>query len=212
MKNKNIIVFDFDGVIADSTLAKLEVAIDIIKDMGVKINDINFEEAIKILRNDGYIKLLRKLNFPLLKAAKLVIEIKKRQFNSQSKIKPITGIQKVLRELSKECDLYILTGNSEEFITDFLHEFKIFKYFVRIFSDSQNKGKEKLFSKFKSDYAESISNGYYVGDEVLDIVNSQKIGLKCIAVTWGITSKEQLLKYKPYAIADKPADILKFGK
>jgi Predicted phosphatases len=52
------------------------------------------------------------------------------------------------------------------------------------------------------------SETYYVGNEALDVEAADRAGIKGIATTWGGFNQEELRKAKPFAIIDKPMDLV----
>lgn len=212
MVTKSIVAFDFDGVVADSVTTQIKIALEIAKSMNLNVNNLNVDEVKDLVTNEGYLAVLKKMKFPVLKIPLLLSKIKSEQGARINQIKIVDNIEKVLNTLSLDRKLFILTGNREDYILPFLKRYDLTKYFKGIYSDKNNEGKEIVFNNFYNDNANIIKNGYYIGDEVADIINSRKIGLKCIASSWGITSRVLLEKNNPFAIAKNPMDILEFIK
>jgi phosphoglycolate phosphatase len=212
MINKKIVVFDFDGVIADSFATQLEAALEIIEEMGIDRPKMTIEEIKDFVRINGHLELLKLINFPKFKIFNLLSLVKKKQGQKIITVKIFKGIKIVLKKLAKKYDLYLLTGNTNTYIDPFLKSYKIDKLFKGMYSDTLDKGKKVVFNNFNNDHKDEILNSYYIGDEVSDINDSQKIGFKCIASTWGITSVERLSASNPYAIATSPLDIMNYIK
>jgi phosphoglycolate phosphatase len=49
---------------------------------------------------------------------------------------------------------------------------------------------------------------FYVGDEVRDIVAAVRVGMEPVAVSWGYQAKGALAGYHPYALLDKPEELI----
>lgn len=67
------------------------------------------------------------------------------------------------------------------------------------------------FIKLKIALIRCISNkptGYIIGDTEYEIIAGKVLGLKTIAVTWGMRDKKTLEQYHPDAIVDRPYEIL----
>lgn len=53
----------------------------------------------------------------------------------------------------------------------------------------------------------TLEESIYVGDSEVDIETAQNAGMDCILCTWGFRRREDLMKYNPKYVADKPMDI-----
>lgn len=52
----------------------------------------------------------------------------------------------------------------------------------------------------------------YVGDETRDVEAAKKVGVKVIAVTWGINSEKILRKQNPDYLIVKPKELIEVLK
>ena len=50
-------------------------------------------------------------------------------------------------------------------------------------------------------------NVIYIGDSNVDMETGRNAGVRTIGVTWGFRTREELEAYKPWRIADSPADL-----
>ena len=50
----------------------------------------------------------------------------------------------------------------------------------------------------------------YVGDSDVDRETAKNSGLDCISVTWGFRDRKLLETLNPYALIDKPLDLLQY--
>ena len=210
MKKMNTIIFDFDGVIANSLDVKVDIAVKIINEMGIKFDSMNKSSIKELIRTKGYLWLLKKIKFPFYKVPSLLSRMNLEQSKNNDKIKIVPSIKNVLAKLSKNNRILMLTGNNEDFIKSFLDRYRITNFFEKIYSDKKVKGKENVFEEFFTENLVDINKTFYVGDEISDITNSKKYKIKSIACTWGLTSSENLVKSSPDFIANKPSEIYKY--
>ncbi len=70
-------------------------------------------------------------------------------------------------------------------------------------------GKDRLLQRILSviDLERSSERVIFVGDETRDIEAAKKVDINSIAVTWGFTAKEGLLKESPELILDNPRHL-----
>jgi phosphoglycolate phosphatase len=203
---QKVILFDFDGTIADS----FQVMIKIINTLSEKYKFQQIEEAdIEKLRGETISNLFKILHVPFIKLPLLARDTKAMQKKEISNIKPIDGIKESLAELEKAgYALGILTSNGRENVLEFLQKnnLDVFTYFS---FDSSLFGKDKVLNKFMKQHNLSKDQVIYVGDEIRDIEASFRAGVSMIAVAWGFNSKEGLLKYRPDYIIDKPGELIR---
>jgi len=204
-----IILFDFDGTIADSFDNFLEI-VDIVSDK-YHLNKVSPNE-IDSLRSEGAINVLRKLKIPIYKIPFIARDIKKMQKEKMLEIKPFKNLPEVLNELNKMgFKLGILTSNARENVSEFLemNNINVFEY---IYDNASLFGKDRTINKFVKNQNIQKDDLIYVGDEIRDIHGCQKAGVKIISVSWGFNSKVGLEKNHPDYLIDKPEEILEIIK
>lgn len=208
------IIFDFDGTIADSFGAMMEIFEEHKKEFGF---DKFGDEELKVYREQGVAELIKKRKISIWKILKILRVGKKLMNKKIISVKPFKGIREILIELkNRGLILGIISTNSEENIRKFLKKNKIevFDYVV---------GKGSLFGKkrvIKNILKKSPSIGsglkkdevLYVGDEVRDIEACKKIGIKIAAVAWGFSDEKLLKKNKPDFLVKEPDELIKILK
>jgi phosphoglycolate phosphatase len=202
---KKIIVFDFDGTIADTFPEAVKVLNEILPSFGLRKVE---REDLKIFRSEGTRKTLKQLKIPWIKIIrinkKLMTELKGRvEF-----LELIRGMDKTLKELkNRGYKLGILTGNLKESVEKFLNknDLEIFDF---IYSGGGILGKHLAIKKMMKKEGLKKEDFVYVGDEVRDIEACKKVGVKIISVAWGFNDYDALGKYKPDWLIKKPEEIL----
>ena len=161
------------------------------------------------LRSEDAKTLIKRLKIPLYKIPLLARDMKIMQQQQITQIKSFNGLPEVLHKLkSKGYLLGILTSNGKENVKLFIKNNNI-DIFTFIYSDTSIFGKDKVIRNFLKQNAITKEQVYYIGDEIRDIQACQKVGIKIIAVSWGLNSKEGLAKYHPDFLIDKPVELLK---
>lgn len=195
------VIFDFDGTIADSFGATL----NILEELTVENNLSNIlRENINYYRSKSGRELMKELKVPFYKLPLIVSEVRQRMKVLVPDLKPIKGIKSEIQKLhDSNYSLGIITSNSIENVKIFLsnNDFNLFDF---IYSDSNIFGKDKVINKCLRKHGLIKESVVYVGDEIRDIEASKKSGIKVIAVTWGFNSKEGLVKYSPDVLVEDP--------
>lgn len=195
---KKIVLFDFDGVIADSYAVGLQA---------ILISDPSMtEEAWMSMFNGNTNNWKKEVNKEIAeRKEKLFFDIYTPLMINSAK--PFPGIKKVIIELSRFYKLIIISSNITSPIKEFLEKFEMDKYFDEIMgNDVHNSKVEKnrmVFKKHKVDPSECI----FITDTLGDINEANHAGIKSIGVAWGFQKKENLLKGNPLQIAEKPEEL-----
>jgi phosphoglycolate phosphatase len=119
------------------------------------------------------------------------------------------GMKKCLFDLKKNgFHLAILSSNLKKNIKKFIKAkgIDIFDYFH---CSTHILGKGSAIKKFLKVNHLKKNEAIYVGDEMRDIDACKKVGIKMIGVSWGLHTKEALLKSGVDFLVEKPSEILK---
>ena len=201
-----VIIFDFDGTIADSLDAVVNITNRLAVEFGhqpVSLEDI---EKIKNLSSSQIIKFS---GVSFFKLPFLLRKVRTRLHNQVQDLKPFPGIKETFTELKNlGYKLGIITSNSKENVSIFLKENDFIDLFDFIYSAPTIFGKHKVINSFSKKQDMQINEMVYVGDETRDIEAARKSRIKVISVSWGFNSKEVLAKHHPDFLIDKPSELL----
>ncbi|MFA7319813.1 MAG: HAD-IA family hydrolase [Parcubacteria group bacterium] len=205
--NRRMILFDFDGTIADSFKEMMEIFNEVADEYGY---DKIKEDNVLLLRNLSSQELIKKFDIPKWKLPFVIRKAKKIFNRRMPSIAMADGMRELLRRL-KDQNYYlgILTSNSEKNVRDFLERQEI-DVFDAVFSESSLFGKSKALKKIMRRFGLKPREVVYIGDETRDIEAAKKSGAAAVAVCWGFNSKKILKRYAPDHIADQPDDLLKY--
>lgn len=192
VNNNLTLVFDFDGTIVD-IMGQLDKTIQIYNriamESGFRIVD---KSEVETLRSMGSKDFFKSLNVPVFKLPKLIKSFQKEMKSNIGSLKPVAGINKVLKKLHKNgFKMGILTSNSRENVEIFLrnHDLEVFDF---IYSGSSAFGKDKVMKKMIKEQGLVPVNVIYFGDETRDVEASHKVGFRVMAVSWGMNNEEVL--------------------
>jgi phosphoglycolate phosphatase len=202
-KQISTIIFDFDGTIADSAEIFIESLAEVLHRPA-----LTEAEAIE-LSNLSFFQVVQRLGVKKWQLPWVSYKGRKKILAKMDRVKIFDGIPEALKELSAKYDLYILTSNSDTAVRDFLDKYKVKIYFKNVYTGSSLAGKAKKLQKLLTKEKLDVKDCVYIGDETRDIEASKQIGMKCIAVGWGYSSRKALLSLKPDKFANTPTQLIK---
>ncbi|MGC1479386.1 MAG: HAD-IA family hydrolase [Chthoniobacterales bacterium] len=200
-----VVVFDFDGTLADTFQTSWEILNSMAKDF--KYRPLLAEEidGARDLSTRGMIRLLgipkRKLPAISRQGVRLLKEC-------IHEIEPLPGIPEMLKNLNdRGLRMGVVTSNSVENVQAFAenHDLEVFE-FVR--SSSRLGGKAREIRKVMRRLGFRAADALYVGDETRDIEACRSAGIRCAAVTWGYNSQKALEAQRPHWMLERPEELV----
>ncbi len=201
-----VIIFDFDGTIADT----LDALVTIANSLAVKFNYKQITpEELAILRNLNSRQIIKKSGISLLQIPFLVKKVKSELKQQIQHLSTIPDIKEALIKLNNQGHrMGIITSNSTENVTAFLHKNEIEDLFDFIHSGITIFGKTRIINNFLKQEHLKPEEVIYIGDETRDIESTKKAHVKVIAVSWGFNSREVLAAENPDFLIDHPSELL----
>lgn len=202
---KLTLLFDFDGTLADTLMA----IVDIVNRIGLeyelkKIDDVELQK----IRSMEVKELIKYSGISLLEVPFFVSRVRKMLKKDIENIKPISGIPEVLRHIFRESyDMHIVTSNSKENVEKFLKKTDL-DFFSSVNSERNIWGKGKALKNFLKKRGINSNEAVYLGDEIRDIEAAREAGLRIISVGWGFNDIERLRKHDPDWLIKAPEEIL----
>jgi len=121
----------------------------------------------------------------------------------------VEGIKEALFELKQQgYRLGVLTSNSKKNVCAFMAHNGMTEVFDFIYSGKNLFGKDKVMVQMLAREGLAKEAVLYVGDELRDIEASRKVGLRVIAVTWGLFGKEALEALNPDAVVETSEELV----
>jgi phosphoglycolate phosphatase len=205
-RNWKVIIFDFDGVLADSLQMMLSYSAQVCLELGYPCQPSPADlEALDPMSFDS---LGRQLNLPeaLIPAYKArVFE----RFTSGEELPPIfDGMTEVVSALAVSYPLGLVTGNTSGVVRSFLERYNLFDRFGLILCVDDPGTRVKKIRRIIKELGDQNAEVYLVGDAVSDIHAAREVGVKSIAVTWGHQSREKLVTARPDFLVDSPGGLL----
>ncbi|WP_017293110.1 HAD-IA family hydrolase [Geminocystis herdmanii] len=205
---ETVLIFDFDGTLADSRKTLVEIANNLALEFG--FDRVTEDEMLRLSHLSSR-DIFYESPIPPYKIPFLLRRVKKELNQKIASLEPFDGIQEALSSLKKQgYRLGILTSNLKENVVDFLNNNNLDEYFDFVYSASTLFGKHKILKKIIKKHNLCREKVIYVGDETRDIEAAKKSQIKVIAVTWGFNSASVLAKYEPDFIIHLPEQLTEF--
>ncbi|KYC42952.1 carotenoid oxygenase [Scytonema hofmannii PCC 7110] len=207
---QKVIIFDFDGTVADTLDALVVIANRLAEEFGyIPIAP----EELALLRNLSSREVINYSGISVFRIPFLVKRVKAALKNKIKELKPILGIKEALIKLKSEGHrLGIITSNSQENVRDFLNANELDNLFEFIYSGVTIFGKTTIINNVLRQKQIKLQEAIYVGDETRDIEASKKANIKVVAVTWGFNSQEVLAQQNPDFLINHPSELLEVVK
>lgn len=203
--NNKVIVFDFDGTIADTH----RYIVEITNRLADEFKFLKIEPStIESMKNKTAKDMISILKVPIMKIPAILSRGKAEFAKEITSLKPFDGLRETLSRIKSEgVTIGILSSNSLSNIITFLenHDLKMFDF---IHSTTKVWSKNTCLKKLMKSNGYTHENILYVGDETRDITAAQKLGIKIAAVTWGYNSEEILKENNPDFIIKKPEELI----
>ncbi|MEW5894733.1 MAG: HAD-IA family hydrolase [Candidatus Omnitrophota bacterium] len=202
---KTVLIFDFDGTIADTHHYIVELSNRLSKEFHYKKI---LPEELPELKDKTAHEIIQHLKVPLTKVPAIVSRAKKEFQKDIQALEPIKGLKEALHYLkSAGTCIGILSSNAADNIKAFLRNHDL-DFFDFTHSTTSIWGKHICLNKVISQNGLKKEDVVYVGDEIRDIDAAKKLGVKVAAVTWGYNSAKALKKMNPDFLLEDPQDLL----
>lgn len=182
------IIFDFDGVIADT----FDILFAISQELHPETKRDDF-----LAHHDGNVYEEPRIMFTDESAARLYQEYRNRLTPSHIQ----NALNPVLR-LAKNYRLYIISSNDETGINAVLENSGLTHCFQAVLGYDTHKSKIEKFKMLERDYGVDLKKAVFITDTLGDIKEAKKLGITTIAQTFGSHPRERLEQGEPYKIVD----------
>ena len=201
---KELLIFDFDGTIANTLL----IALEILNEIGSEFSIPHIEEHQLVgLKSKSARELIKMSGLSWWQIPRFLHQARLRFKAHLHKIPPIEGMPEVIESFRTQgCRVGILTSNSEEGVRNYIRTYQLGE-FEFVISPRTIFGKAREIKKILKHNHLSTEQVAMIGDEVRDMVAARKAGVDGIAVVWGFNSPEILQNSNPSLIVHSPAEL-----
>ena len=202
-----VIIFDFDGTIADTLAAIADITNRLAPIFGFSPAG---PEKIKFFQTLSAQQLLKQSEISVFKLPFLLRRVKSELSREVQRLSLIPGVREALTALSAEGHtLGIVTSNSANNVHLFLKKHDLVSLFSFIHTGATLFGKSKVLKRVLRRNQLKAAQVLYVGDETRDIEAAQKTSIRVVAVSWGFNSRQALISKTPDFLIDHPHELVR---
>lgn len=194
----NVIMFDFDGTIANT----LKLADQVYLELSTRYQLKHFTKAeIHELKHLSFQERLKMHHISVFKLPRMIRRTRKIVSKIILTTEPFPGIKDLIQTLIDEHYIVtIVSSNAKRNIESFLNHHQ-FPHFHHILGNASFFGKDRLIKKLMKRHQDG--RFLYIGDETRDIISTKEVSCPVVAVSWGFDEYEMLQKAEPdYLVFD----------
>lgn len=205
--NYRLVVFDFDGTLADSMAATVHIFQTIGPRLGLKpFHDL---EAARRMPTR---KVLKAVGCTFWKMPKIIRAFQAAAAEHAPHLKLHSGVPDALAALhARGTRLGILSSNREANIRTCLAANGVEDLFAFVVGHPQLFGKARAIRRIRRRERVEAADMVYVGDESRDLDAAKKAGVSVAAVGWGYHAPELLAGMNPTLMLHQPADLTRLA-
>jgi phosphoglycolate phosphatase len=197
-----LIIFDYDGTLTNTFEFNYRVIKKYLKTQNIKFNKKDF---IWIGSKNPF-ERFKQFGLTTKQINDLIFDLEKESIAKDSSTLRYAGIKNLIKKISKEHKVMVISSNTGKVIKHFLKNNKMTKYITEIQGAEKEKSKviklKKIIKKYKQD-------AIYIADSAGDVIEARQAKVKSVAVSWGFTPLKILKLVKPNYLVNKPEQILK---
>ena len=205
-----IIIFDFDGVLADSLDSLFALNLEAAKEIGKSLTQEQYLSGFEGHINE---RLADALDLTDDEQDRFVSEKARlfSQYANHETIKLFDFAEQMVMDASVLGELWIASSSPCEVIKDILNEKNLLQYFT-VINGKIREPKELFFRRALAEHVDE--EVFFITDTVGDIKAAKKTGHKIhlLAVSWGYHHSKLLLNEAPDLFATESGQVLEYIK
>ncbi len=210
-------IFDWDGTLADTRHPIVVSFHRALKEIGLDVSTEYIERRIGIGASETFRDILRSqgrvVDDVLVK--QLVARKSEVQVELANEVKLFEGAEELLARLQGKIHVALASMNNRTVIGHLIEVKGLEKYFAYVMTGdrvSHSKPDPEIFLKTASELNVKPDRCVVFEDSIFGVKAAKSAGMRCIAVTTGVYSKEELNREKPDLIVKslKDSEIARF--
>jgi phosphoglycolate phosphatase len=203
-----LIIFDFDGVLADTLHDLIKYGQEVCDELGIK-HVVN-KDDLSNLEIMSFASFGRACEVPEHLVDEFVQRCLKRFFEKKSPPAIFNGLSTIVRNLANNHTIAVITTNTSQNVHAFLIEHGLDDCIHAVYGiDTPGSKAQKISIARNMFSADTMQEPVFmVGDSLSDIRAAKEAFVTSIAVTWGHQGLEHLLRGDPDYVVYFPHDII----
>jgi phosphoglycolate phosphatase len=203
-----LIIFDFDGVLADTLNDLIKFGQDVCDELG--ISHVVKKEDLSNLEIMSFATFGRACEVPEDLIDEFVQKCLKRFVEKKTAPAIFNGMSAIVRKLAVHNTLAIISTNSSQNVKAFLSEHGLNEYIHGVYGIDIPGTKAQKISFARKQFSTDPKREpvFMVGDSLSDINAAKEASVTSIAVTWGHQSLEHLLRGNPDHVVRFPQELI----
>lgn len=203
-----LIIFDYDGVLADTLMDLIQLGQEVCDELGVK--HVVKKDDLSNLETMSFASFGRTCEVPEHLVDEFAQNCLKRFAEKKSPPAIFNGLSNIVRDFAIDNTMAIITTNSAQNVNAFLGEHGLTGCIHAVYGVDLpgSKAQKILIARNRLSADTKQESVFMVGDSLSDIRAAKETATTSIAVTWGHQSLEYLLSGDPDYVANVPSDLI----
>jgi len=196
--NKNIILFDFDGVIIDSFAPAFEVS---------KLICPHLTKDQYSTRFEGNINNWKDVDEEHTDMCRHDVDFFVEYLPRMERAGIVHGMLEVIEELRNHYTLIIVSSTISSPIRSYMEQHNAASSFTEIMGNDIHASKVEKIKMVFTKYSVGASDCVFITDTLGDMKEANHVGVNTIGVSWGFHNKEILSRGNLFRIVESPRDL-----
>ncbi len=205
-----LVIFDYDGVLADTLDDLIHFGQEACNQLGVK--HVVTKDDLSNLEVMSFATYGRACEVPEHLIDEFVRISLKLFAEKESPPTIFNGLSEVIQHFSTKHKVAIVTTNSSQNVHAFLTQHGLDNLVDAVYGVDTPGSKAQKISLARERFVENGEAVFMIGDALSDVRAAKEAGVASIAVTWGHQSLETLLRGEPDYVVESPRQIIKIVK
>jgi phosphoglycolate phosphatase len=199
MRGGKIVMFDFDGVIADSWCAQRAAFVGVLREHG--LHDFATSATFRDLLESNWFEALLRAG-----VSATVVDDVERAFGATPVPELFPGIGEVIERLAQAFPVIVVTSSATAKVERSLRDRGV-RGVREVIGGDVDTSKARKIRAVRRRFGEALE-AWYVCDTVGDVAEARAAGAAVVGVSWGWHGEERLLRTAPDRIARRPSELL----
>ena len=202
----NLIVLDFDGVLADTLEIMLQIAERVTVDLGYPCQPGAAD--LEVLERMEFSELGRQLGLPEARVEDFVQGSFEGFAALDSPLPIFAGMDSAVQALARDHRIAIVTGNTRRAVDQFLKTHGLEACVEMVLTDEDPGDRSEKLKRILATMGEGVDWRFLVGDAVSDVRAAHANGLTSVGVAWGHQSETRLREAGVDYLARTPEELV----